>query len=107
MARPRKYATKEEAYRAKLESNARRQAERLDRIEIRPVKAEAQVIKDAAKQAGKSTQAYILEAVRQRMAADQAGGHLIYMSQKSVEANAKANGQTVNDWLADRQAPQE
>lgn len=106
MARPRKYATEEEAHRARLESNARRQAERLIRIEVQPEKAEGQAIKDAAKQAGKSTQAYILEAVRQRIAADQAGGHLIYMSQKSVEANAKAKGQTVSDWLADRQAPQ-
>lgn len=41
-----------------------------DSIMIRPEKEEGQRIRDAAAQAGKSVQAYILDAIRDRMARD-------------------------------------
>ena len=40
------------------------------RIEIKPEKAEGEAIKAAAKEAGESTQVYILQAVRNRMEAE-------------------------------------
>lgn len=43
------------------------------RIEIKPEKAEGEAIKAAAKEAGESTQVYILQAVRNRMEAEKAG----------------------------------
>ncbi len=52
---------------AKRAGNARHIA-KLDRIEIRPYKNEAREIKRAAKLAGQSTSAYILQAIRDRMA---------------------------------------
>lgn len=46
---------------------------RQDNIMIRPSKEEGQVIRDAAKQSGQSVQAYILQAVRERMQRESGG----------------------------------
>lgn len=54
---------------AKRAGNARHIA-KLGRIEIKPYKNEAQAIKQAAKKAGQSTSAYIMQAIRDRMARD-------------------------------------
>ena len=54
---------------AKRAGNARHIA-KLGRIEIKPYKDEAQAIKQAAKDAGQSTSAYIMQAIRDRMARD-------------------------------------
>lgn len=51
---------------AKAAANARHSG-KLDQIMIRPYKEEGQQIRDAAQTAGQSTQAYILQAVRERM----------------------------------------
>ena len=51
---------------AKLEGNARHLA-KLDRIVIQPYKEEGQRIRAAAQEEGQSVQAYILEAVREKM----------------------------------------
>jgi uncharacterized protein (DUF1778 family) len=51
---------------AKKVCNARH-AEKLDQIKIQPYKEEGQRIRAAAAAAGQSVQAYILEAVRDRM----------------------------------------
>lgn len=51
---------------AKAATNAR-YSEKLDQIMVRPYKEEGQQIRDAAQMAGQSTQAYILQAVRERM----------------------------------------
>ena len=52
---------------AKKESNARHVA-KLDQIMVRPLKEEGELIRKAAKEAGQSVQAYILQAIRERMA---------------------------------------
>lgn len=52
---------------AKRACNARH-IDKLDRIVIQPYKAEGQRIRDAAADAGQSVQAYILDAVRDRLA---------------------------------------
>lgn len=52
---------------AKRAGNAR-QLEKLGRIDLRPYKEEAEQIKAAAAAAGQSMSAYILQAVRERMA---------------------------------------
>lgn len=57
---------------AKREGNARHQA-KLDRIVIQPRAEEGQAIRAAAKAAGQSTQAYILQAVLDRMAGENGG----------------------------------
>lgn len=44
--------------------------EKRDSIMLRPSKEEGQVIRDTAKAAGQSVQAYILQAVRERMERD-------------------------------------
>lgn len=41
-----------------------------DNIMIRPTKEEGRVIRDSAKAAGQSVQAYILQAIRERMERD-------------------------------------
>lgn len=51
---------------AKKDANARHIA-KLDQIKIQPVKAEGEAIRAAAAAAGMSLQAYILEAVREKM----------------------------------------
>ena len=43
---------------------------RQDNIMIRPAKEEGQRIRDAAKNAGQSVQAYVLQAIRERMQRD-------------------------------------
>ena len=55
---------------AHKEGNARHIA-KLDVIKIQPYKAEGATIRAAAAAAGQSVQAYILEAVRQRMQREQ------------------------------------
>lgn len=42
-----------------------------DNIMVRPSKKEGQTIRDAAKSAGQSVQAYVLQAIRERMERDQ------------------------------------
>lgn len=54
---------------ANIEAVKKYQA-KLDEIKIRPYKEEGQKIRAAAKEAGESVQAYILEAVRERMSED-------------------------------------
>lgn len=54
---------------AKKECNAR-YAAKLDTIKLRPYKDEGAIIRQAAKNSGQSMQAYILEAVRAKMARD-------------------------------------
>lgn len=44
-----------------------------DNIMIRPEKEEGQTIRDAAKDAGQSVQAYVLQAVRERMERESRG----------------------------------
>ncbi len=60
------------ATKAHLDGNQRHQA-KLMRIILQPYKDEGQRIKDAASEAGQSTQAYILQAVRDRMEKEKAG----------------------------------
>ena len=55
------------ATQAHREGNARHTA-KLDIIKIQPYKAEGAAIRAAAASAGQSVQAYILEAIRERMA---------------------------------------
>lgn len=106
MARPKKYDSPDAAYRAKLESNARRQAERLLRIEIQPPKEIGESIKAAAQTAGQSTQGYILDAVRERMAEDsKAGITVCKFKNAALEPHAQAAGQSIKEYIA--QAVQE
>ena len=51
---------------AKRAGNARHQA-KLDRIVIQPEKEEGAIIRQAAANAGKSVQGYILQAIKERM----------------------------------------
>lgn len=99
MARPKKYSTPEEAYRAKLASNARREAQRIMRIEIKPEKAEGEAIKAAAKEVGESTQVYILEAVRNRMDAEKAGATVCKIRNDAVGPAAEAAGQSIKEYV--------
>lgn len=50
----------------------KRHLDKLDKIKIQPYKDEGQQIRAAAAAAGQSLQGYILQAVRERMARDQA-----------------------------------
>ena len=52
---------------AKKECNARYTA-KLDLLKVQPLKEEGELIRKAAKEAGQSVQAYILQAIRERMA---------------------------------------
>ena len=56
---------------AKKESNAR-YASKLDQIMVRPIKEEGELIRQAAKDANQSVQAYILQAIRECMERDKA-----------------------------------
>ena len=58
------------ATKAKLEGNARHIA-KLDNILLRPYKAEGAAIRAAAAEARQSVQAYILQAIRERMEREQ------------------------------------
>ena len=58
---------------AKAATNAKHGA-KLDQIMIRPYKEEGQQIREAAQRAGQSTQAYILQAVRERMEKEESAG---------------------------------
>lgn len=53
---------------------------KLDHIMIRPYQAEGAQIRQAAAAAGQSTQAYILDAVRQRMGSPEPDGDRIRLS---------------------------
>lgn len=57
------------ATKAHLDGNARHIA-KLDNILLRPYKAEGAAIRAAAANAGQSVQAYILQAIRERMERD-------------------------------------
>lgn len=57
----------------KLKTNAAH-LEKLDRLNIRPYKAEGEKIRNAAKDAEQSVTAYVLQAVRERMERDAARG---------------------------------
>lgn len=54
---------------AKKECNAR-YVSKLDQLKIQPLKEEGEAIRQAAADAGQSVQAYILQAIRERMARD-------------------------------------
>ena len=86
----------------KLATNAAHQA-KLERIVLQPYREEGQSIKEAAKSAGKSTQSYCLQAIRQKMRADAAGEYLIRISKAGAAANAERKGQSLEDWLQEHQ----
>lgn len=69
MPRSAKYS-EAEAKAAKLESNAKHQREKLDRIVIQPEKEIGAEIRKAAQLSGQSLQGYILQAIRERMVRD-------------------------------------
>ena len=74
-----------------------------DRITLKPIQAEGNAVRQAAKTAGQSLQGYILQAVRQKMRADAAGEYLIRISKAGAEANAARKGQSLEDWLNEHQ----
>lgn len=55
----------------KRECNARYTA-KLDLLKVQPLKEEGELIRQAAKDANQSVQAYILQAIRERMERDKA-----------------------------------
>ncbi len=71
MPRNAKYS-EAEARAAKLESNAKHQREKLDRIVIQPEKENGAEIRKAAQLSGQSLQGYILQAIRDRMEKEKA-----------------------------------
>ncbi len=71
MPRNAKYS-EAEARAAKLESNAKHQREKLDRIVIQPAKENGAEIRKAAQLSGQSLQGYILQAIRDRMEKEKA-----------------------------------
>ena len=66
MPRSAKYS-EAEAKTAKLESNAKHQRERLDKIVIQPKKDIGAKIRKSAQLSGQSLQGYILQAIQERM----------------------------------------
>lgn len=78
-----------------------------DAIMLRPPKSEGEIIRAAAAATGESVQGYILHAVREQLFADAAGQYLVRISKEDAEAYAKANNQTLEEWLSDHQATQE
>lgn len=52
------------------QERVKRYQDKRDAITIRPSKEDGQSIRDAAKAAGQSVQAYILQAIRERMERD-------------------------------------
>lgn len=100
---------------AKRRSTARHMA-KLAQLNIKPYQAEAEQIKRAAADAGQSTQAYILDAVRQRMGRPEAepDGDRIRLSLRAdavqgLEADGETPAQTAARLLAEaiRQARQD
>ena len=72
-----------------------------DRLAIMVAKGEGEAIKAAAKAAGESANAYMAEAVRQRMAEDSpAGATVCKIRTEAVEPWAKAAGQSVREYVA-------
>lgn len=93
----------------KLKTNAAH-LEKLDRLNIRPYKAEGEKIRNAAKDAEQSVTAYVLQAVRERMERDAVGtdpGELngtrvVSLPVETVEAvqtAAETAGLSVNQWI--------
>nr|DAF16583.1 MAG TPA: Protein of unknown function (DUF1778) [Caudoviricetes sp.] len=69
------------------------------RIEIKPEKLEGEAIKAAAKEAGESTQVYILEAVRNRMEAEKADATVCKIRNDAVGPAAEAAGQSIKEYV--------
>lgn len=92
----------------KLKTNAAH-LEKLDRLNIRPYKAEGERIRNAAKDAEQSVTAYVLQAVRGRMAQEghrtapgepQGAGMVIPPDVlNAVREASEAAGQSVNQWI--------
>lgn len=92
----------------KLKTNAAH-LEKLDRLNIRPYKAEGEKIRNAAKDAEQSVTAYVLQAVRERMAQDGrrtapeepqgAGVTLPAEIVEAVQTAAEAAGMSVDAWI--------
>ena len=84
-----------------------RHLEKLTQLSVKPYKEEAEQIKAAATKAGESTQGYILQAVRQRMSAEAAGGYLLYISKETVKRLAEAHGETTEAYAEAHRMPTE
>lgn len=90
---------------AKKASNARYLA-KCAQLNIKPAMEEADKIRAAAAAAGQSTQGYILDAVRERMAEDsKAGITVCKFKNEALGPHAQAAGQSIKEYIA--QAVQE
>lgn len=95
------------ATKAKLEGNARYLA-KMKTISLRmPPELHEKISQAAQLSTNGSVQGYILHAVREQLSADAAGENLVRISKEDAEAYAKANNQTLEEWLSDHQATQE
>lgn len=101
---------------AKKKASDARHLAKLDQLMVRPYQAEGAQIRQAAADAGQSTQAYILDAVRQRMGRPEAepDGDRIRLSLRAdavqgLEADGETPAQTAARLLAEaiRQARQD
>lgn len=101
---------------AKKRASDARHLAKLDQLMVRPYQAEGAQIRQAAAAAGQSTQAYILDAVRQRMGGPEAepDGDRIRLSLRAdavqgLEADGETPAQTAARLLAEaiRQARQD
>lgn len=83
---------------AKKASDARHQ-EKLMQIMVKPYIEEGETIKAAAKEAKQSTQAYILQAVRERMERDSSNKYYIGIPKSAADRAGEKNNQTGKEWL--------
>ena len=83
---------------AKKASDARHQ-EKLMQIMVKPYIEEGETIKAAAKEAKQSTQAYILQAVRERMERESANKYYIGIPKSAADQAGQKDGITGKEWL--------
>lgn len=82
---------------AKKAGNARHVA-KLDVIKIQPYKDEGAAIRTAATNAGQSLQAYVLQAIRERMFRESSGNFLPILPDDATRIYMKASNESVFSW---------
>jgi hypothetical protein len=70
-----------------------------DYISLRPKMEVGQPIREAAESAGQSLQAYILQAVRERMERESANKYYIGIPKTAADQAGERNGITGKEWL--------
>ena len=87
------------AYNEKKAAANKRSDAKYQQLLIKPYIQEAETIRTAAGTAQQSVQAYILQAVRERMERDSANKYYIGIPKSAAERAGEKNNQTGKEWL--------